>query len=39
MILEIRGERVLLDYDIASVYGVETKRINEAAKNNPEKFP
>lgn len=39
MILEIRGQRVLLDCDIAIIYGVETKRINEAVKNNPEKFP
>lgn len=39
MVLEIRGQSVLLDYDIASIYGVETKRINEAVKNNPEKFP
>jgi len=39
MILEIRGQRVLLDSDAAGIYGVETKRINEAVKNNPEKFP
>jgi hypothetical protein len=38
-ILEIRGERVLLDSDVARMYGVDTKRINEAVKNNPEKFP
>lgn len=38
-IVEIRGERVLLDSDVAEIYGVETKRINEAVKNNPEKFP
>jgi len=30
---------VLLDSDVAKIYGVETKRINEAVKNNPDKFP
>ena len=39
MILEIRGHRVLLDRDLATIYGVETKRINEAVRNNPDKFP
>jgi len=38
-LLEIRNQRVLLDSDVAALYGVETKRINEAVKNNPEKFP
>jgi len=28
-----------LDADVAEIYGVETKRINEAVKNNPDKFP
>ncbi len=39
MILEIRGVNVILDADVAYLYGVETKRINEAVKNNPDKFP
>ena len=39
MIIEIRGQGVLLDSDVAQLYGVETKRINEAVKNNPDKFP
>lgn len=39
LIIEIRGEQVLLDSDVAVLYGVETKRINEAVKNNPDKFP
>lgn len=39
LIFEIRGQRVLLDTDVAVIYGVETKRINEAVKNNPDKFP
>lgn len=39
LIIEIRGQGVLIDSDVANVYSVETKRINEAVKNNPEKFP
>jgi len=39
LIVEIRGQSVLLDSDVAQIYGVETKRINEAVKNNPDKFP
>lgn len=38
-IYRIRETRIMLDSDIAELYGVETKRINEAVKNNPEKFP
>ena len=38
-IIELRGQMVLLDADVAELYGVETKRVNEAVKNNPEKFP
>ena len=38
-ILEVRGQPVLLDRDVATVYGLETKRILEAVRNNPEKFP
>ena len=39
MIYEIRGVQVMLDSDLGKLYQVETKRINEAVKNNPEKFP
>ena len=39
MIYEIRGKEVMLDSDLAKLYEVETKRINEAVKNNPNKFP
>ena len=39
MIYEINGVEVMLDSDLAKLYQVETKRINEAVKNNPEKFP
>ena len=38
-IVIVRGQHVLLDRDVAELYGVEKKRINEAVKNNPEKFP
>lgn len=38
-ILTIREQKVILDSDVAELYGVETKRINEAVKNNPDKFP
>ena len=39
MIYKIRGVEVMLDSDLAKLYQVETKRINEAVKNNPDKFP
>ena len=39
MIYEVRGKQVMLDSDLAKLYQVETKRINEAVKNNPDKFP
>lgn len=35
----IRGVKALLDSDVAELYGVETKEINQAVRNNPEKFP
>jgi len=38
-LIEIRNKKVLLDYDVAHLYGIETKRVNEAVKNNPKKFP
>jgi len=38
-IYAIRETNVMIDSDLAKLYGVETKRINEAVKNNPEKFP
>ena len=38
-IINLRGQQVILDCDVAELYGVETKRINEAVSNNPEKFP
>ena len=38
-IIELRGEKVILDSNVAQLYGVETMRVNEAVKNNPDKFP
>ena len=39
IIREIRGERVLLDEDLARIYGVPTKRLNEQVRRNPDRFP
>ena len=38
-IIEIRQTPIIVDADVAALYGVETKRINEAVRNNPDKFP
>lgn len=38
-IVIVRGQQTILDSDVAMLYGVETKRVNEAVKNNPDKFP
>ncbi len=38
-IIVLRDQPVLIDADVAELYGVETKRINEAVRNNPHKFP
>lgn len=38
-IIGVRGQKVLLDFHVAELYGVETKRVNEAVRNNPRKFP
>ena len=35
----LRNQKVLLDCDVAELYGVKTKEVNQAVKNNPEKFP
>ena len=39
MIRVVRGKQVLLDRDIATLYGVETRAINQAVKRNIERFP
>jgi hypothetical protein len=38
-ILSIRGEKVMLDSDLAEIYGVETKRLNEQVRRNLSRFP
>jgi len=38
-IVTIRGERVILDSDLAAIYGVATKRLNEQVRRNAERFP
>ena len=38
-IICLRDQQVILDADVAELYGVQTKEINQAVKNNPEKFP
>jgi hypothetical protein len=38
-IILIKGQNVLIDSDVAKIYGVETREVNQAVKNNPEKFP
>jgi ORF6N domain len=35
----VRGQKVMLDTDLAELYGVETKRLNEAVRRNPKRFP
>ncbi|HJW08433.1 MAG TPA: ORF6N domain-containing protein, partial [Holophagaceae bacterium] len=38
-ILTVRGQRVLLDADLAELFGVTTKRLNEQVKRNADRFP
>ncbi len=38
-IYDIRGQKVMLDSDLAELYGVDTKRLNEQVKRNPDRFP
>lgn len=38
-IYEIRGQKVMLDRDLAEMYGVETRALNQAVKRNAERFP
>ena len=38
-IIEIRDQKVILDSDVAAIYGVETRDVNKAVKNNTDKFP
>jgi hypothetical protein len=39
LLIPIERQQVLIDRDVAKLYGVATKRINETVKNNPDKFP
>jgi hypothetical protein len=39
VILSIRGEKVMLDSDLAELYGVETRVLNHAVKRNASRFP
>ncbi len=39
LILTIRNQKVILDADLASIYGVPTKRLNEQVKRNADRFP
>lgn len=38
-IYEIRGQKVMLDYDLATIYGVRTGTLNQAVKRNIDRFP
>jgi phage regulator Rha-like protein len=38
-IITLREQKVIIDSDVASLYGVETREVNQAIKNNPDKFP
>ena len=38
-IITIQGKQVILDCEVASLYGVQTKEVNQAVRNNPDKFP
>ena len=39
LIQTIRGRKVLIDADLASIYGVETRTLNQAVKRNADRFP
>ena len=39
LIHTIRGQKVMLDFDLAMLYGTETKALNQAVKRNTERFP
>ena len=39
MIRDIRGQQVMLDFELAKLYGVETKALNQAVKRNINRFP
>jgi ORF6N domain len=39
LIYEIRGQKVMLDFDLAAIYGTETRTLKQAVKRNTERFP
>lgn len=39
LIYEIRGQKVMLDFDLATLYGTETRTLKQAVKRNIERFP
>lgn len=39
VIVVVRNSKVIMDYDVANIYGVGTKEVNQAVRNNPDKFP
>ena len=39
LIITIRNQKVIVDRDLAEIYGVQTRRLNEQVKRNPERFP
>ena len=38
-IITLRNQQVILDSDVADLYGVQTRDVNKVVKNNPKKFP
>ena len=38
-IITVQGQQVILDCEVAELYGVQTKEVNQAVRNNPDKFP
>ena len=39
LVVDLRGQKILVDADVATLYGVGTKEVNQAVSNNPERFP
>ena len=39
LIITVRNQKVIVDRDLAEIYGVATRRLNEQVKRNPERFP
>ena len=39
LILTLRGQKIMLDADLAEIYGVETRALNQAVKRNRDRFP